>query len=98
MIIFRKSSHGGIRRDCLGIFTTALRNKKYSQILNKIPHLTSIAYHLLSDRLLGSGVRKWSVQPWAFLRYVEDLEMDNSLRWVLFIKVSGQIISDTLWK
>ena len=30
--------------------------------------------------------------------YVENLEMDNSLKWVLFIKVSGQITSDTLWK
>ena len=48
--------------------------------------------------LLGSGVRKWSVQPWAFLTYVENLEMDNSLKWVLFIKESGQITSDTLWK
>ena len=48
--------------------------------------------------LLGSGVRKWSVQPWAFLMYVENLEMDNSLKWVLFIKVSGQITNDTLWK
>ena len=48
--------------------------------------------------LLGSGVRKWSVQPWAFHMYVENLEMDNSLKWVLFIKVSGQITSDTLWE
>ena len=30
--------------------------------------------------------------------YVEHLEMDNPLKWVLFIKVSGQITSDTLWK
>ena len=48
--------------------------------------------------LLRSGVRKWSVQPWAFLMYVENLEMDNSLKWVLFMKVSSQITSDTLWK
>ena len=48
--------------------------------------------------LLGSGVRKWSVQPWAFLMYVENLEMNNSLKWALFIKVSGQITSNTLWK
>ena len=40
--------------------------------------------------LLISGVRKWSVQPLAFLMYVENLEMDNSLKCVLFIKVSGQ--------
>ena len=48
--------------------------------------------------LLGSGVRKWIVQPWASLMYVENLEMDNSLKWVVFIKESGQITSDTLWK
>ena len=30
--------------------------------------------------------------------YVENLEMDNLLKWVLFIKVSGQITNDTLWK
>ena len=30
--------------------------------------------------------------------YVENLEMDNSLKWVLFIKESDQITSDTLWK
>ena len=28
--------------------------------------------------------------------YIENLEMDNSLKWVLFIKVNGQITSDTL--
>ena len=29
---------------------------------------------------------------------VENLEMDNSLKWALFIEVNGQIASDTLWK
>ena len=29
MIILRNNSHGGIIRVCMGIFTTALRNKKY---------------------------------------------------------------------
>ena len=52
MIILRNNSHGGIIRVCMGIFTTALRNKKIRQILKKIPHLTSTAYFLLSDRLL----------------------------------------------
>ena len=28
MIILRNNSHGGIIRVCMGIFTTALRNKK----------------------------------------------------------------------
>ena len=50
----------------------------------------------LDFSLLGSGVRKWSVQPWAFLMNVENVEMDNSLKCVLFIKVSGQITSVTL--
>ena len=35
-------------------------------------------------------------EDWAFLMYVENLEMDNSLKWVLFIKVNGWITSDTL--
>ena len=30
--------------------------------------------------------------------YVVNLEMDNSLKWVLFNNVSGQITSDALWK
>ena len=30
--------------------------------------------------------------------YVENLEMNNSLKWALFIQVSGQITSNTLWK
>ena len=46
-----------IIRVCMGIFTTALRNKKLSQILKKKqkkPHLTSTVHCLLSDRLLRS--------------------------------------------
>ena len=47
-----------IIRVCMGIFTTALRNKKLSQILKKKkkkkPHLTSTVHFLLSDRLLRS--------------------------------------------
>ena len=35
MIILRNNSHGEIIRVCMEIFTTALRNKKHSQILNK---------------------------------------------------------------
>ena len=34
MIILRNKSHSEIIRVCMGIFTTALRNKKLSQILN----------------------------------------------------------------
>ena len=35
MIILRTNSHGGIIRVCMGIYTTALRNKKIRQILKK---------------------------------------------------------------
>ena len=35
MIILCNNSHGGIIRVCMGIFTTALRNKKIRQILKK---------------------------------------------------------------
>ena len=52
MIILRNNSHGGIIRVYMGIFTTALRNKKNKSSSQKIPHLTSTVYHLLSDRLL----------------------------------------------
>ena len=48
--------------------------------------------------LLRSGVRKWSVQPWAFPMYFENLEIDNSPKCGLSIKGSGQITSNTLWK
>ena len=47
----------------------------------------------------GNGRHRWGSMFWdflAFLMYVENLEMNKSLKWVLFIKVSGQITSDTL--
>ena len=40
MIILHNNSHGGIIRVCIGIFTTALRNKKIHQILKKKKNLT----------------------------------------------------------
>ena len=43
-----------------------------------------------SDLAFGNEV-------FSLLMNVENLEMDNSLKWVLFIKESGQITSDTLW-
>ena len=53
MIILRNNSYGGITRVCMGIFTTALRNKKISSnSQKKKSHLTSTAYCLLSDCLL----------------------------------------------
>ena len=60
MIILHNNSHGGIIRVCMGIFTTALRNKKYVKFSKKIPHLASTAYCLLSDRLLW-----WKEPIWA---------------------------------
>ena len=38
------------------------------------------------------------MQPKAFPMYVVNLEMDDSPKWVLLNKVSGQIASDTPWK
>ena len=52
IIILRNKSLGEIIRVCMGIFTTALRNKKMRPIFYKIPHLTFTVYRLLSDRLL----------------------------------------------
>ena len=52
MTILRNRSHGEIIRVCMRIFTTAPRIKKYSRILNKIPHLTSTEHRLLSGHLL----------------------------------------------
>ena len=41
MIILRNNDHGGIIRVCMGIFTSALKNKKIRQILKK-KYLTSL--------------------------------------------------------
>ena len=91
----------------MGIFTTALRNKKIRQILKK-KYLTSLpqrtACYLTAyfdekgpfERVVHFEV--FNAQKRAFLMYVENLEMNNSLKWALFIKVSGQITSNTLWK
>ena len=42
------------------------------------------------------------MQPWALLMFsfarIVNPEMDNSLKWVLFNMVSGQITSDALCK
>ena len=106
-IILRNNGHGGIIRVCIGIFTSALRNKKIRQILKKntsprfhsvllvIWPLTLMKRAHLSELFISrfsTYIRK------AFLMYVENLEMNNSLKWALFIKVSGQITSNTLWK
>ena len=56
-----------------------------------------IAFVLGNHRIRDKYVRKVHKKR-AFLMYVENLEMDNSLKYVLFSKVSGQITSNTLWK
>ena len=101
MIILRNNSHGGIIRVCMGIFTTALRNKKIRQILKKntSPYFHSVSFVI---RPLTSMKRAHFSELFIsrFSTYirnaVENLEMNNSLKFVLFIKVSGQITSDTL--
>ena len=85
MIILRNNSHGGIIRVCMGIFTTALRNKKIRQILNKN---TSPYFHSVSLVI-------WSLN---LMNRAHLSELNNSLKWALFIKVSDQITSNTLWK
>ena len=71
----------------MGIFTNALRNKKIRQILDRNTSLYFQSALLVIGPL--TFFRKWSVQPWAYLMYVENLEMDNPLTWVPFSVVSG---------
>ena len=73
MIVLRNNSHGAIVRVCVGIFSTASRNKnvKFSM---KIRHLTSTEHRLLSDRLL-----RWrETIELSISRFpTNNLEMDN---------------------
>ena len=65
----------------------------------KIIHLTFTAYHLMkSTHFSELSISRFSTYIGLFLMYVENLEVDNSLKWVLFIKESEQITSDALWK
>ena len=48
MIILRNKIHGGIIRVCMGIFTTALKNKIISEILKKNKQKT---HTLISQRI-----------------------------------------------
>ena len=50
-----------------------------------------------SDRAFGNGVCSFKLLS-CFLLHVVNLEVDNSLKWVLFNIVSGQITSDVLRK
>ena len=101
MIILRNNSHGGIIRVCMEIFTTALRNKKIRQILKKN---TSPYFHSVSLVIWPLTLMKRAHFSELFIsrfstyirKAVENPEINNSLKFVLFIKVSGQITSDTL--
>ena len=55
MIILRNNSYGGIIRVCMGIFTTALRNKKYVKFSIKIPYLPSAITVAAQDDHLTAG-------------------------------------------
>ena len=80
MIIFRNNSHSGIIRVCMGIFTTALRNKKYVKLSKKISHLTSTAYCLLSDRSLWWKERILASCPFrGFQRTSEKRKAEHSI-------------------
>ena len=105
MIILRNNGHGGIIRVCMGIFTTALRNKKNTSNSQK-KYLTSLPQRIacyltayFDEKSPFERVVLFEVfNVHRFLMCVENLEMNNSLKWALFIKVSGQITSNTLWK
>ena len=71
--------------------------KSSNRILGENPDYSSTrqreaAEPVSHDTRFSTHIRK------TFLMYVENLEMNNSLKWALFIKVSGQITSNTLWK
>ena len=93
MIILPNSSHGGIIRVCLGIFTTALRNKKICQILKKntSPYFHSVLLVIwpltLMKRTHFSELSNWRFSTYIRkTKYVENLEIDNSLKCVHKIK------------
>ena len=52
MIILRNNGHGGIKEFVWEYLRPLQGIKKYLKFSKKIPHLTSTAYNLLSDRLL----------------------------------------------
>ena len=66
MIILCTNSHGGIIRVCMGIFTTALRNKKIRQILKK-------KYFTLLPQRIACYLTAYSDEKSAFQRVVHFL-------------------------
>lgn len=89
MIILRNNSHGNICDCSYGI-------KNYSQILNKnpSPFFHSALLVLCSPTLLQRGHISELFLGVLFLGGVVNLEIDNSLNWLLFNIVSGQTASD----
>ena len=78
----------GISIENLTYFFIPSSGRKYSHTNIYNSAMNIIAQMIISQLELGR----------AFPMYVENLEMDNLLKWVLFMKVSGQITSDTLCK
>ena len=89
MIILRNNGHGGIIRVCMGIFTTALRNKKIHQILKKKKYLTLLPQRIACcltayfdekspfERIVHFEVFNLHKKSLFFLMYVGNLEMNN---------------------
>ena len=69
-------------------------------ILNRLPKPSVISKIILSFILVVAlqVTVHYKQYKQAFLMYVENLEKDNSLKWVLFHVVSGQITSYVLWE
>ena len=78
----------GISIENLTYFFIPSSGRKYSHTNIYNFSMNIIAQMIISQLELGQ----------AFPMYVENLEMDNLLKWVLFMKVSCQITSDTLCK
>ena len=83
----------------LSFFIGSLSHLVQNPLLIAMEHLWQKALHkklIETDLSLQSCLNVHKKR--AFLMYVENLEMNNSLKWALFIKLSDQITSDTLWK
>ena len=98
MIILRNNSHGGIIRVCMGIFTTAIRNKKIRRILKKkkILRLTSTVYCLLSDRLLWRKERILASCP--FRGFQRSIKTILIFRWKIFYLHLQSSSTSRKWK
>ena len=84
MIILRNNSQGGIIRVCMGIFTTALRNKKIRQILKKN---TSPYFHSVSLVIWPLTLMKRT--------HFSDLFISRFSKYIRKAKKSQNILSST---